>query len=207
MAISVDLTANPINITTGLAAGVYVAQVRGAGQGTAAIYATGEAAPDDEGAFFQAAAGESFVFRVGAGRAPTWARTAPGALSASLAIALQTVATPADAQPVSPSAADITVAGLASALGIPEPRAGTLLEAALAMVGRYAPAAPAELANEAVIRFAGYLAEASSYGAVAKDAIGPLDREFVVNHGSAFRNSGAAMLLSRWRVRRAGAIG
>ena len=88
-------------------------------------------------------------------------------------------------------------------------RLGAIGAAASAMVEQYAPGAPAELKNEAIIRFAGYLAEAPAYRDVAKSTVGPLDVEYAPNqnHGSAFRNSGAAMLLSRWRVRRAGAIG
>ena len=72
-------------------------------------------------------------------------------------------------------------------------------------VEAYAPSAPQVLRDEAVIRFAGYLAQ-SDFGGIAKESIGPLDTEYTVNHANAFRNSGAAMLLSRWRVRRAGRI-
>ena len=85
-------------------------------------------------------------------------------------------------------------------------RAAELLAVATAMVEHYAPGAPGALQNEAVIRFAGYLAQ-SDFGSIMKEGIGPRDVEYTVNHASAFRNSGAAMLLTRWRVRRAGAIG
>ena len=85
-------------------------------------------------------------------------------------------------------------------------RAGELGAVAAAMVEQYAPGAPGALKDEAVIRFAGYLAQ-SDFGSIAKEGIGPRDVEYVTNHASAFRNSGAAMLLTRWRVRRAGAIG
>ena len=60
--------------------------------------------------------------------------------------------------------------------------------------------------REALVRFAGYLL-GSDYGGIAKETVGPLDLEHVTNHANAFRNSGAAGLLSRWRVRRAGSIG
>ena len=80
------------------------------------------------------------------------------------------------------------------------------VEAAREMVEKYAPGAPAAIKNEAVHRFAGYLKQAS-FGAIAKDSVGPLQIEYAVNHANAFRNSDAAMLLSRWRVRRAGKIG
>ena len=78
---------------------------------------------------------------------------------------------------------------------------------AAAMVEDYAPGAPQPLKDEAVIRFAGYLA-GSDYGGVVKESGLPgHDVEYVTNHANAWRNSGAAMLLARWRVRRAGAIG
>ena len=85
-------------------------------------------------------------------------------------------------------------------------RAAELLVVATAMVQQYAPAAPDVLQNEATIRLAGYLAQ-SDFGPIVKETIGPRAVDYVVNHAPAFRNSGAAMLLSRWRVRRAGAIG
>ena len=81
--------------------------------------------------------------------------------------------------------------------------------AAGAMVDQYAPGAPQALKNEATVRFASYLAEAPAFRAVEKKTVGPLDIQYSANanHATAFRNSGAAGLLSRWRVRRAGAIG
>ena len=85
-------------------------------------------------------------------------------------------------------------------------RAAELLAVAAAMVEQYATGAPAALQNEAAIRFAGYLAQ-SDFGSIPKESIGPRSIDYVTNHASAWRNSGAAMLLSRWRVRRAGAIG
>ena len=85
-------------------------------------------------------------------------------------------------------------------------RAGELGAVASAMVEQYAPGAPGALKDEAVIRFAGYLAQ-SDFGSIMKEGIGPRDVEYVTNHANAFRNSGAALLLTRWRVRRAGAIG
>ena len=84
--------------------------------------------------------------------------------------------------------------------------ANALGEAASAVVEQYAPGAPQALRDEAVVRFAGYMAQ-SDFGAIAKEDIGPRSVEYVTNHAAMFRNSGAAALLSRWRVRRAGAIG
>ena len=84
-------------------------------------------------------------------------------------------------------------------------RAAQLGAVAAEMVESYAPQAPQILRDEAVIRFSGYLAQ-SDFGTIAKEAIGPRSIDYTVNHASAFRNSGAAALVTRWRVRRAGAI-
>ena len=81
-----------------------------------------------------------------------------------------------------------------------------LLEAALALVDRYAPAAPAALRREAVIRIAGYWAEAD-FGAIAKEGVGPRDLTWVTNHAGAFYRSGAAGLIGPWRNRTAGVAG
>ena len=85
-------------------------------------------------------------------------------------------------------------------------RATRVLAVAVRAVVDYAPAAPAELLDEAVIRFGSYLLT-SDVGAVRSETIGPLTVEHVVNHAAAFRNSGAAMLLTRYKIRRAGTIG
>ena len=76
---------------------------------------------------------------------------------------------------------------------------------AAAMVERYAPGAPQAVKNEAVIRFAAYLAQTPK-GGITKIGTRGLDIEFSTNHAAMFRNSGAAALLSPWKVRRAGAI-
>ncbi len=78
-------------------------------------------------------------------------------------------------------------------------------EVASAMVEEYAPGAPQALKDEASIRFCGALAQ-SDYGTILKEDIGPRSVEYVTNHASMFRNSGAAMLLTRWKKRRGGAI-
>ena len=84
--------------------------------------------------------------------------------------------------------------------------AAQLLAVARAQVEDYAPIAPDRTQNEATVRFAGYLAQ-SDFGGFRKEDVGPLSVEYTTNHASAFRNSGAEMLLTRWKVRRAGAIG
>ena len=73
----ITATAVPMDITDGLAAGCFLAQVHGDrvdGTLVAVLYATRETAPDvsDPKAWFRAAAGESFMFRVGDGILPTW---------------------------------------------------------------------------------------------------------------------------------------
>ena len=74
-------------------------------------------------------------------------------------------------------------------------------------VEQYAPGAPiAHARTKASRRFCGYLSQAG-FGAIAKFQAGPLSTDYVTNHANAWRNSGAAALVSRWRVRRAGAIG
>ena len=78
-------------------------------------------------------------------------------------------------------------------------------ETAAAMVERYAPGAPRAVRNEAVIRFAAYLAQTPK-GGITKIGTRGVDIEFSTNHAGMFRNSGAAALLSPWKVRRAGVI-
>ena len=85
-------------------------------------------------------------------------------------------------------------------------RACELGSMASEVVERYAPNAPFPCKSEAVLRFAAYVASINP-GTIRKGGVGPLSVEYVVNHSSAFRNSGAAMILTNWRVRRGGAIG
>ena len=111
--------------------------------------------------------------------------------------------------PTTPAALETAISRFRAAVGaadsITNERIGGIGAAASAMVEMYAPGAPESLREEAVTRFGGYLAE-SSFGAVTKEDIGPLSVQHP-NHAAMFRNCGAAALLSRWRRRRAGAIG
>ena len=93
-----------------------------------------------------------------------------------------------------------------AALAAADETTNSLGEMASALVERQAPGAPQAIRDEAVIRFAGYVSQ-SDFGGIAKESVGPMDTEYVTNHAAMFRNCGAAALLSRWRVRRAGAIG
>ena len=99
----------------------------------------------------------------------------------------------------------ITAAELAAELGTTDDL--TRLHATCkAEVERYAPAAPEEIRNEAIVRMAGCLV--GSPGAVAgvrRLQVANVDLEFR-STGSAVRLSGAAALLSPWRVRRAGRV-
>ena len=65
--------------------------------------------------------------------------------------------------------------------------------------------APQSVRDESMIRYAGYLYSAD-FGAIRKESIGPLDVEHITNHANAWRNSGAAALLSPYKIRRAGVI-
>ena len=103
-------------------------------------------------------------------------------------------------------AVTLTAEALAEETGTDLPRAERLLAVATEAVQDYAPEAPEAMANEAVIRFAGYPAQAG-YGAARSVTIGPHTIEHVTNHAAAFRNCGAAALLTRYRRRRAGAVG
>ena len=113
-----------------------------------------------------------------------------------------------DLDPVTPhpSGVTITAAQLADEANASRQRSERVLAVAIQTVVDYAPAAPVPLLNEAVLRFGGYLL-GSDYGAVRKETDGPYDTEHVVNHAPAFRNSGAAMLLTRHKIRRGGVIG
>lgn len=83
--------------------------------------------------------------------------------------------------------------------------AAALGELASARVEVEAPGAPQAVRDEAVIRYAGYMAGAD-YGALRKETIGPLSIEYVTTHANAWRLCGASGLLSRWVQRRAGTI-
>ena len=103
------------------------------------------------------------------------------------------------------AATPLTAAELAAAIRASLAVAKRLLPVVTTVVEEYAPDAPDPLKKEAAIRFAGYLAEARS-GAVRSRRVDVLETEHVTNHAPMFRNSGAAALLTRYRIRRGGAI-
>ena len=69
----------------------------------------------------------------------------------------------------------------------------------------YAPGAPQCVRDQAVELFAGYIAQ-SRTGPINKLGLANVNIERSTNHAAAFRLCGAAGLLTRWKVRRAGAI-
>ena len=103
-------------------------------------------------------------------------------------------------------AVTITAAELAAAIRQPAEVAGRLLAVASELVERYAPAAPDSIANEAVIRTSGYLAQQPS-DARRSTTVGSVSSSWAATHVSALRHSGGMALLSPWKRRRAGAIG
>ena len=109
--------------------------------------------------------------------------------------------------PASPVALANATATLKAVVGpgLEDSRVQALGAVAAALVERYAATAPQSVKDEAVIRAAGYLAQ-SDFGGIASETVGPRSVTWTVNHAALFRNSGAAALLSPWRVRRAGAI-
>ena len=102
-------------------------------------------------------------------------------------------------------AVSINAQQLAAETGATVDRATRVLAVATEAVQHYAPEAPEALQNEAVIRFGGYLL-AADYGPITDETIGPRSASYVTNHAAMFRNSGAAALLTRYRIRRAGSI-
>ena len=83
----------------------------------------------------------------------------------------------------------------------------SLGETASALVEQYAPSAPQAIKDEATIRAGGYLAQSDFGGIASENSVGSAQVEYVTNHAAMFRNSGAAALLTGWRIRRAGSIG
>ena len=103
-------------------------------------------------------------------------------------------------------AVTLTASALAEALTVNQGLADRLHPVAVALVEQYAPAVPETIANEAALRCAGWLASQPP-AAVTSEATGDISTRYAVNNVSALRHSGAAGLLTHWRVRRAGTIG
>ena len=98
---------------------------------------------------------------------------------------------------------------IAGARNLSDTRIDSLGATAAAQVERYAPGAPQVVRNEATIRLAGWLFHRIPR-AVERVGVGELSldfRPYLRSTPAAMTHSGAAALLSPWKVRRAGAIG
>lgn len=81
-----------------------------------------------------------------------------------------------------------------------------LLAVATRLVTRFAPDAPDEVLNEAVVRCVGWLAETPPSG-VRQMSTGEVTLDYTPGQKGALRHSGGMSLLSPWKVRNAGLIG
>lgn len=100
----------------------------------------------------------------------------------------------------------LTAAALATAIAREVSVATRLLSVTTAIVEEYAPAAPSEVQNEAVLRFAGYLGNTQGVLGFRAIDIGGLNVEPLSAHGPAFHHCGAAALLAKFRTHSAGLI-
>ncbi|MCY4572907.1 MAG: hypothetical protein OXF01_08900 [Gemmatimonadetes bacterium] len=81
-----------------------------------------------------------------------------------------------------------------------------VVEVAAHLVCRWCPDAPDVVLKEAILRCAGYLAEAPREN-LAAEAAGQRRAEYAPGQLAALRHSGAMAVLAPWKVRRAGVIG
>ena len=103
-------------------------------------------------------------------------------------------------------AVTITLMEVTSALGLLTDEASRHYPVASALVEEYARGSiiPAEIENEAVVRLTGFLhSTATSHGGIRSQKVDDLEVQYFASHKSALRNSGAEMLLSRFKQRRA----
>ena len=82
----IEVGDTPVDLTTGLAAGCYVAQARDFGD-TVLLYATATTAPTDPGDYFLAEGRSYFTFTVSDAVAPTWAKAAVDGQMVTVALA------------------------------------------------------------------------------------------------------------------------
>ena len=108
--------------------------------------------------------------------------------------------------PTTPAALAAATAALGGAIGEDDDDTTQRLGAtAAALVERYAPGAPAAIKCEAVVRCAGWLRQAPTYGA-RSESEGEISTSFTPSATGALRASAAMALLSPWKVRRAGVL-
>ena len=100
----------------------------------------------------------------------------------------------------------LTVAALQAATGLAVADAARLLVVVVETCERYAPDAPQALRDEAGIRLTGWLADTPS-AAVRSERVGDVMTSYLMpGRSSPMLASGAAALLSPYRIRRAGVI-
>ena len=102
-------------------------------------------------------------------------------------------------------AVSLNRAKIRQALDVDGDTADRLLDVASALCEQYAPKAPEAIANEAVIRCAGWLADTPA-ASVQSEKFGDVEVSFAVGQLSALRHSGAMALLGPWKRRRGGQI-
>ena len=102
-------------------------------------------------------------------------------------------------------AVSLPAGDLSRILSVDHAMAERLLAVGSALVTRYAPDAPDAISNEALIRVAGWLAEAPASGARV-ETTGDITTTWTPSQTGALRASGAMGLLSPFKLRRAGAI-
>ena len=106
-------------------------------------------------------------------------------------------------------AVSLTAVQLRDEIGLPDTTVGNvtadrLLAVCSAEVQLYAPAAPEETQNEAVLRMAGHLDSSRDTSFLQEVKIADLDLTFRAAAGSALRQSGGMAILSPHKRRRAG---
>ena len=84
----VEVGDTAIDLTAGLADGLYIAQVRDQPGAVGVLYASRVTAPSVDVDYFAARAGEFFTFIVGTAEPTTWAKSALSGSSFTLACAL-----------------------------------------------------------------------------------------------------------------------
>ena len=95
---------------------------------------------------------------------------------------------------------------LGTFLGVEESRANQLIQVAQELTEQYSPDAPTAIKSEAILRISGYLNDREPGHSRHRTRIGDYETETVYTGGGVLLASGAASLLSPWKVRRAGVI-
>lgn len=76
-----------------------------------------------------------------------------------------------------------------------------------ARIQRYAPGAPQDVKDEALIRAVGWLLQSGKTGEVVSEGVGDKSQSYDVRVAQGwFRHSSAMSMLSPWRVRNAGLV-